>query len=634
MLTQLAAFFDTGGFMPHGMCLLWRPFIFWLHLASDGLIALAYYSIPFALVTFVRKRRDLVFSGVFYMFSAFIFLCGTTHLMEIWTLWHPDYVLSGLLKTATAATSIVTALALWPLMPKALALPSPAALGRMNDKLQKEVASRTAAEADIRSLNLELEQRVQARTAELAAVNQRLRESEERYRRVVDLIGEGIWIHADNRILFANERAAQMLAYPSAAALMGSEPSALIAPESRDLVAAAQDTLLKDKDSAASSLEVTLRRADGERLTAEMHAVPFSEGNRMAVMTAVRDVSERRLNEELRLLLAREVDHRARNALAVAQSLVKLTRAPTIEAHVQAVEGRIRALARAHSLLSQNSWQGGDLVQIIDEALQVYSKPGQARLSGPPVTLAANAVQPMSLVVHELATNAFKHGALKTEQGRIEISWQITPDGRLAIDWTETGGPVVETPPASSGFGSTLLNEVIMRQLGGVFELDWRQEGLRVTLALAPEAFRRGRDPADVPGGAQSLRVPPAVFARGSQRILIVEDDSLIALELASALTGAGWEVVGPVLSLREGLTLMQERLPLDAAILDVNLAGRSVYPLAEALRARGVPFVFCTGYEMVDTEGHFLDVPVLRKPVNIEHLDRTLTKLLASGAA
>ena len=625
----VADFFDTSGFMPHGMCLLWRPFIFWLHLSSDALIATAYYSIPFALVTFVRRRRDLVFSGVFYMFSAFIFLCGTTHLMEIWTLWHPDYEISGLLKVATAGVSLVTAVALWPLMPKVLALPSPATLGRMNTELQDEVASRSAAEAHIRSLNLELEARVEARTAELAAVNERLRESEERYRRVVDLIGEGIWIHADDRILFANGRAAQMLGYPAASALIGSSPSALIAPDSRARVATQNEQLT---DAPQSSIEVTLMRADGETLTADMQAVPFVEGHRKAVMTAVRDVSERRLNEELRLLLAREVDHRARNALAVAQSLVKLTRAPTMAAYAEAVEGRIRALARAHSLLSQNSWQGGDLAQILDDALSVFSKPGQVQRSGPPVTLLPNAVQPVSLVIHELATNAFKHGALQAEQGRVQIGWRTAPDGALAIDWVEAGGPAVQ-PPVSAGFGSTLLNEVITRQLEGQFNLEWRAEGLKVTLGLAPTSFRIERG-----GQSEALdataRTPAAPFVRGSRSVLIVEDDSLIAMELAAALEDAGWEIVGPALSLREGLALIKDGPPLDAAILDVNLAGRAVYPLAEAVRARDVPFVFCTGYEMVDTAGRFLDVPVLRKPVNIDLLCRELAALLAGKVA
>ena len=118
----------TGNFMPHGACYLWLPSILWLHIISDSIIALAYFSIPFALWYFVKKRSDLVYRWVFVLFGVFICLCGTTHLISIWTIWHPDYWLDGLIKAATALVSIVTALLIWPLIPKLLQLPSPQAL--------------------------------------------------------------------------------------------------------------------------------------------------------------------------------------------------------------------------------------------------------------------------------------------------------------------------------------------------------------------------------------------------------------------------------------------------------------------------------------------------------------------------
>jgi len=118
----------TGDFMPHGACYLWLPSILWLHIISDTIIVLAYYSIPFALWYFVHKRTDLVYRWVFVLFGVFILLCGTTHLMSIWTIWHPDYWLDGLIKLATALVSILTALLVWPLIPKLLRLPSPQAL--------------------------------------------------------------------------------------------------------------------------------------------------------------------------------------------------------------------------------------------------------------------------------------------------------------------------------------------------------------------------------------------------------------------------------------------------------------------------------------------------------------------------
>ena len=119
---------STSHFMPHGACYLWLPSILWLHIISDSIIALAYYSIPFALFYFVKKRIDLAYRWVFVLFGVFICLCGTTHLISIWTIWHPDYWLDGLIKSATALVSIITAVLIWPLIPKLLKRPSPQAL--------------------------------------------------------------------------------------------------------------------------------------------------------------------------------------------------------------------------------------------------------------------------------------------------------------------------------------------------------------------------------------------------------------------------------------------------------------------------------------------------------------------------
>ncbi|MDX2270681.1 MAG: response regulator [Cyanobacteriota bacterium] len=157
-------------FMPHGQCYLWQPTLIWLHLTSDSLIGLAYYSIPILLIYFVRRRQDLPFSRVFFLFSAFIIACGTGHLAEVWTLWHPDYWFSGSLKAMTAGISVYTALQMVPLIPQALALPSP-------QQLETEIRERRRVEQELRLLNSELEDRVAARTTELQQQNIALAEA-------------------------------------------------------------------------------------------------------------------------------------------------------------------------------------------------------------------------------------------------------------------------------------------------------------------------------------------------------------------------------------------------------------------------------------------------------------------------
>jgi len=167
-------------FMPHGVCYLWTPEIIWLHAISDSIITLSYYVIPLALVYFVRRRKDLPFHWMFLLFGLFIFGCGTTHAMEVWTLWHGTYRLAGVIKAVTAAASVVTAVLLVRLMPDALALPSPAQLRAANEGLAREIEERRKVDAALHQANEELERRVRQRTAELAAANEELRMEMER----------------------------------------------------------------------------------------------------------------------------------------------------------------------------------------------------------------------------------------------------------------------------------------------------------------------------------------------------------------------------------------------------------------------------------------------------------------------
>lgn len=167
--------FASGPFIPHGHCYLWKPDLVWLHIISDSLIALAYYSIPLALVYFVRKRQDLPFNWIFLLFGTFIVACGTTHWMEVWTLWHPTYWLSGTIKAITATVSVYTALELVPLVPKALALPSPAQLEAANQELLHQITERQRAEDALQLANEELETKVKNRTAELVKANEDLK---------------------------------------------------------------------------------------------------------------------------------------------------------------------------------------------------------------------------------------------------------------------------------------------------------------------------------------------------------------------------------------------------------------------------------------------------------------------------
>jgi signal transduction histidine kinase/ActR/RegA family two-component response regulator len=154
--------FISGRYAPHGYCLLWQPELIWTHVISDALIAAAYFSIPLALIRFVSRRRDVAFGGMIWLFAVFILACGTSHLMGIWNLWHGDYGLEAIVKAATAAASVPTAILLWRLIPHALAIPSPTQLQGANDQLRASVVARDEA---LRQLKAEIAQRERAEAA-------------------------------------------------------------------------------------------------------------------------------------------------------------------------------------------------------------------------------------------------------------------------------------------------------------------------------------------------------------------------------------------------------------------------------------------------------------------------------------
>jgi len=367
-------------------------------------------------------------------------------------------------------------------------------------------------------------------------------------------------------------------------------------------------------------------RSDGHEFPIEASISQVEiNGERLATVI-LRDITERQANEEARLMLAREVDHRAKNALAVVQSLVSLTTAPTREAFVQAVRGRVSALSRAHTLLAQNRWKGASLAQIVSDETEPYQRPGQILMSGPEILLQPNSVQPVSLVIHELATNAVKYGALSAPEGKITLRWRLMPEGGLEITWIESNGPPV-SKPGTRGFGSTLITAMVCRQLGGSFDMDWATDGVRAVFRLPAASFQpaladRRPDP------ARPDARPPDIHGEG--RLLLVEDEALVAIELSRALEDCGWEVVGPAATLKEAFELVAANNSIDAAVLDVNLNGEMVYPLADELETRGVPFLFCSGYETIERADRYRYSPVVRKPTSFAILMSELRRILS----
>jgi PAS domain S-box-containing protein len=247
-------------------------------------------------------------------------------------------------------------------------------------------------------------------------------------------------------------------------------------------------------------IEYRFLRPDGTwrwiESTAAVVATDPATGLPMRLAGTNRDITERREAEERRDLLTKEVNHRARNTLAIVQAILRLTRAEDAAGYARLIEGRIAALARAQSLLAAERWTGAPLGTLLAEELAPFGGTAEAgarfALSGPPLRLRAEAVQPLGMVVHELATNAAKHGALSKPEGRVAVTWRTDEQsGLLHIRWAETGGPA-PTFPMPRGVGSRVIEATITGQLGGSVERRWPTEGLACDMALPLARMRAG----------------------------------------------------------------------------------------------------------------------------------------------
>jgi two-component sensor histidine kinase len=164
---------------------------------------------------------------------------------------------------------------------------------------------------------------------------------------------------------------------------------------------------------------------------------------------------------------------------------VRLSHSDTSEDLKQLIEGRINALAQVHGLFVQSRWAGAELRTLVTQELSPYccKAEGHVRIDGPAVMLEPNAAQTIAISLHELATNAAKYGSLSAADGRVEITWSRTADGRLSLRWVESGGPPV-TPPTHHGFGTRVMENIIASQLKGEVRFDWRDQGLSCEIAL------------------------------------------------------------------------------------------------------------------------------------------------------
>jgi PAS domain S-box-containing protein len=345
-------------------------------------------------------------------------------------------------------------------------------------------------------LNAELEHRVRARTAELEESTSRLVESEQRRSMAIAAgkMGSWDWDWVNGDWMWDEGQYQIFGVDPQTFRVTPASVQTLLHPGDVGQLRKAMAKFAKGARSYEA--EFRINRPDGEiRWCVGTAAATLDKEGRVVRVSGVTvDITERKRAEERQNLLTREVDHRAKNALALAQSIVRLTRAGDVKAYVAAVEGRINALARVHTILSLSSWQGAEIKKLIIEELAPYSAGGQIKVNGSEVQLQPATAQTLALALHELVTNSAKYGALSTLAGQLSIIWQVQANN-LVLSWEETSGPLVRKPEVR-GFGTRSLMASIESQLGGEVTFDWRPEGLVCRLSV-PLASKTGTADSD-----------------------------------------------------------------------------------------------------------------------------------------
>jgi two-component sensor histidine kinase/DNA-binding response OmpR family regulator len=475
---------------------------------------------------------------------------------------------------------------------------------------------------ELEQMNVKLERRVVERTAELEASNARLLESEQG-RSLALAAGqmgswewevgstELKWDEGQYRIFGVDPRRFE----PSVA-------NARRVIHTEDWHALEQAVARMSKSAKTQHTEFRVLRPNGETRWCTGTAAPSVDatGRVVRISGVTIDVTDRKEAEERQNLLAREVDHRARNALAVIQSIIRLTRAKSVDEYVAAIEGRIKALARAHTLLSDSRWNGADLATLVGEELAPYRTGDKVTIGGPDISLEPSTAQGLALALHELATNAAKHGALSSETGRIGLAWQLRPDA-LVLNWTESGGPPI-APPVTKSFGLRVIRASIEQQLEGETAFDWNPKGLRCNLSIPRRDATKSSEVTNGARVAEPHSSTNGLKVTGKPRVLLVEDEALVAMMIQECLAEFGYQVVGPICTASEAAARAKDG-PLEAAVLDINLGDGAVYPIADMLAARGVPFIFVTGYDADSVDARFRKIPILQKPIEREMLKK-----------
>lgn len=472
---------------------------------------------------------------------------------------------------------------------------------------------------------------------------ERLRQSEAQFKALADNIPQLAWMSdPEGHIFWYNKRWYEYTGADEAATL-GHGWRSVHHPEHEERATRHFLESLKAGEVWEDTFPLRGRNGKFRWFLSRAHPIRGQDGNIQMWFGTNTDITDQKQREERIQLLMGEVNHRAKNMLTLVQAIARQTMASG-ENFMGRFTERMRSLASSQDLLVSSGWRGARVEDIMKSQLAHLDDFIGTRifLDGPHVRLNSAAAQSLGMALHELATNAGKYGALSNDTGKVDIRWNVRQDegvNRFEICWTESGGPPV-TVPDRRGFGSTVIERMTRIAFGYPVKLDFAPEGLHWHLIsvddrvfesdfVAEEAIS---SPADLSAPARPSAPAPAP-ASGQRRVLVVEDEAIIAIDMAAALEDAGFSVIGPVGSVFEAMQLLDEK-PCDCAVLDINLAGETSAPVASRLLADGIPFVTVSGNTPESTGDEFSQSPFLSKPIITSKLLAKLDQLVPAPAA
>ncbi len=380
----------------------------------------------------------------------------------------------------------------------------------------------------------------------------------------------------------------------------------------------------------------TQRQAkDGRLIDISITVSPVRDkkGVLVGASKVARDITEKKQNEKLQDLLFHELNHRVKNSLATIQALARqsMRQAADPRAFVESFTGRVQALARAHDLLVSRKMRGAGMKDLVREQVTLGSAEGsRIAISGPNVMLEARIAVQLALVLHELATNARKYGALSVPTGSLLIAWDLdfSAGRELRLSWKEGGVPNLSTPRAR-GFGSTLIERSLEANKGEA-SIRYGADGVTCEIRLPlPEEEKLVLAEPSKPGKKSDVWVRKGAIEGRSGRILVIEDEPLVAIEIEQELEAHDFAVVGPASHLESARRLIAEGR-FDAALLDANLGGERVDDLAAALTRSGRPFAFLSGYGREALPATFREAELVSKPFDPDRLLAAVHGLLS----